>query len=98
MVGVVPEGVIPWQGTEGWWNRAGGTGLVEQGWWSAVVGLGLVDDVDVETKGPGDLVEEPGVGSPAAYAAVRACWLFARGKAGTREDKPVPRAAVLGPA
>ena len=24
MTGVVPEGVIPWQGPEGWWNRASG--------------------------------------------------------------------------
>ena len=46
---------------------------------SAVVELALVDDVDVETKGPGDLVEEPGVGQeplpPGALAdgAAAAC-------------------------
>jgi|SRR5271167_354545 len=53
MTGVVPERVI---------SLAVPGGLVEQGWRSAVVELAFVDDVDVETKGPGDLVEEPGVG------------------------------------
>jgi hypothetical protein len=45
-----------------------GTGI----WPSAVVKLALVDDVDVKAEGPGDLVEEPGVGeeplSPGALA------------------------------
>ncbi len=57
---------------------------MEQGWRSAVVELALVDDVDVETRGPGDLVEEPGVGQeprpPGALAdgAAAACAVWQR--------------------